>query len=91
MRPDIFDVLRDGEDMVPHAFSRLVPDGRLLAQRHTGFWRAADTFKDRAELEDLYHRGQCPWMLWDPQRTGALALTIPEQLGRPSAAPVATA
>jgi glucose-1-phosphate cytidylyltransferase len=69
LRPEIFDVLQDGEDMVPHAFSRLLP-GRLLAQRHLGFWRAADTFKDRAELEEMYHRGHCPWMLWDSVRNG---------------------
>ena len=68
MRPSIFDALRHGEDMVPHAFDRLVPEGRLLAHRYTGFWRAADTFKDRAELEDMYHVGRCPWMLWDPHR-----------------------
>lgn len=80
LRPAIFDYLREGEDLVPHAFGRLVRAGKLLAQRYNGFWRAADTFKDRAELEDLYHRGQCPWMLWDPQRCGALTLTIPEQL-----------
>jgi glucose-1-phosphate cytidylyltransferase len=77
MRPDIFDVLREGEDMVPHAFHRLVPRGKLLAQRYTGFWRAADTFKDRAELEDMFHRGQCPWMLWDAQRGGRSLLTVP--------------
>ena len=76
MRPEIFDVLRDGEDMVPHAFDRLVPQRRLLAQRYTGFWRAADTFKDRAELEDMFHRGQCPWMLWDPHRRGSSPLTV---------------
>ncbi len=76
LRPAIFDVLRDGEDMVPHAFSRLVPERRLLAQRYNGFWRAADTFKDRAELEDMFHRGQCPWMLWDPQRRGTAPLTL---------------
>jgi glucose-1-phosphate cytidylyltransferase len=76
MRPGIFDVLREGEDMMPDAFARLVPGGRLLAQRHDGFWRAADTFKDRAELEDMFHRGQCPWMLWDPQRRGVSPLTI---------------
>jgi glucose-1-phosphate cytidylyltransferase len=76
MRPTIFDELREGEDMVPHAFARLVPNGRLLAQRHSGFWRAADTFKDRAELEDMFHRGQCPWMLWDPMRRGVTPLTV---------------
>ena len=76
MRPSIFDVLRDGEDMVPNAFDRLVPQRRLLAHRYTGFWRAADTFKDRAELEDMYHRGQCPWMLWDPHHGGRAPLTV---------------
>jgi glucose-1-phosphate cytidylyltransferase len=80
LRPGIFDVLREGEDMVPQAFTRLVPDGRLMAQRYHGFWRAADTFKDRAELEDMFHRGQCPWMLWDANRRGTSALTVPAVL-----------
>jgi glucose-1-phosphate cytidylyltransferase len=69
-RPEIFSALREGEDMVPHAFPRLVADGRLLAQRYNGFWRPADTFKDRAELEEMYHDGKCPWMLWDSHRNG---------------------
>jgi len=68
MRQGIFDELRDGEDMVPHAFNRLVARGGLLAQCYNGFWRAADTFKDRAELEEMFDRGECPWMLWDPNR-----------------------
>ena len=78
MRPTIFDVLRDGEDMVPTAFDRLVAQRRLLAHRYGGFWRAADTFKDRAELEDMFHRGQCPWMLWDRHRGGQAPLTVSE-------------
>ena len=76
LRPGIFDVLRDGEDMVPQAFNRLLCGGGLFAQRYTGFWRAADTFKDRVELDDLYHRGQSPWMLWDPHRSGTAPMTI---------------
>ena len=60
LRPEIFDVLREGEDLVPHGFARLIPQGKLLAQRYTGFWRAADTFKDRAELEEMYRRGRLP-------------------------------
>jgi glucose-1-phosphate cytidylyltransferase len=79
MRPAIFDALREGEDMVPHAFDRLVAQRRLLAYSLSGFWRAADTFKDRVELEDMYQRGECPWMVWDPQRSG-------RRPGRPVAA-----
>jgi len=86
MRPTIFDVLRDGEDMVPDAFHRLVPERRLLAHRYSGFWRAADTFKDRAELEDMFHRGQCPWMLWDPHHGGTSPLTVPELAAEPAPA-----
>jgi len=81
LRQGIFDVLRHGEDMVPHAFRRLIAADRLLAQRHTGFWRAADTFKDRVELEELFQTRQAPWMLWDAQRLGATprqASSLPE-------------
>jgi glucose-1-phosphate cytidylyltransferase len=87
MRPSIFDVLRHGEDMVPDAFDRLVPQRRLLAHRYSGFWRAADTFKDRAELEDMFHRGQCPWMPWDPHRGGKAPLTVSALVPRPAAEP----
>ncbi|RKR88042.1 glucose-1-phosphate cytidylyltransferase [Micromonospora pisi] len=88
LRPEIFDELREGEDMVPHAFDRLLPQRRLMAQRYTGFWRAADTFKDRAELEELYHSASCPWMLWDANRhSGA---PIPAPLGARIDTPVAT-
>jgi glucose-1-phosphate cytidylyltransferase len=69
LRPGIFDVLVEGEDMVPDAFARLLKDGKLMAQRYSGFWRAADTFKDRVELDDMFRKGQCPWMVWDHSRS----------------------
>jgi glucose-1-phosphate cytidylyltransferase len=71
LRPEVFDALREGEDLVPHAFDRLIADRKVLAQQYTGFWRAVDTFKDRAEMEEFYNRGQCPWMLWDSSRRPA--------------------
>ena len=71
LRQGIFDALVEGEDMVPEAFGRLLKDGKLIAQRHFGFWRAADTFKDRVELDDMFRKGQCPWMLWDTARSEA--------------------
>jgi glucose-1-phosphate cytidylyltransferase len=65
MRPAVFDALREGEDMVPHAFDRLLRARALMAYPLDGFWRAADTFKDRVELVEMYQRGRCPWMVWD--------------------------
>ena len=73
LRPGIFDVLHPGEDLVEDALPRLVPKGQLMAFPHKGFWTAADTVKDRILLEEAYHRAECPWMLWDPERSGALA------------------
>jgi glucose-1-phosphate cytidylyltransferase len=69
LRPGIFEVLAEGEDMVPDAFARPLKDGKLMAQRYSGFWRAADTFKDRVELEEMFRKGQCPWMVWDASRS----------------------
>jgi glucose-1-phosphate cytidylyltransferase len=90
MRPGIFDVLREGEDIVPHALNRLYPTGQLMAQRYTGFWRAIDTFKDRAEAEELCRRGVAPWMLWRPRRLASRpTILTPESdaITHPSAAP----
>jgi glucose-1-phosphate cytidylyltransferase len=71
LRPGVFDVLKAGEELVDDALFRLVPDRRVLAYPYKGFWTAADTVKDRALLEEMYHSGNCPWMLWDPERSAA--------------------
>jgi glucose-1-phosphate cytidylyltransferase len=50
---------------------RLVPMRRVIAYPYKGYWSPADTVKERAQLEEMYHRGNCPWMIWDPDRSGA--------------------
>ena len=69
IRPEIFDHLNEGEDLVEDAIVRLVPQGRVLAYPHKGYWLPASTVKERAQLEEMYNRGDCPWMIWDPQRS----------------------
>jgi glucose-1-phosphate cytidylyltransferase len=64
LRRSIFDYYKDGEDLVVHAFPRLVPKGLLHGHHHTGFWASMDTFKDKQALEELYSRGDAPWELW---------------------------
>jgi glucose-1-phosphate cytidylyltransferase len=60
----IFDHLKEGEDIVGHAFPRLIPKKLLMGYRHDGFWASMDTFKDRQVLEQMYARGDAPWELW---------------------------
>src|SRR5262249_19688665 len=64
LRPDIFEWMRPGEELVEEPFQRLAAAGRLLSYPHDGFWACMDTFKDKQLLEDLYTRGQAPWELW---------------------------
>ena len=42
----------------------LVRQTQLAAFRHHGFWRALDTARDKAYLEELWHCGQAPWKTW---------------------------
>ena len=60
---EIFDYLRDGEELVEEPFRRLIEDDQLLAFRHEGFWRPMDTLKDKEVLEDLVEQGRMPWRI----------------------------
>jgi glucose-1-phosphate cytidylyltransferase len=64
MRPEIFDWMKHGEEMVQEPFQRLAAAGKLISYEYDGFWACMDTFKDKQLLEDLYTRGQVPWEVW---------------------------
>jgi glucose-1-phosphate cytidylyltransferase len=70
LRPEVFDHLNEGEDLVENAIVRLVPQGKVIAYPWKGYWSPADTVKERANMEEMYYRGNCPWMIWDPERSG---------------------
>ncbi len=63
---DVFDLLPPGGDLVEDACGALATQGRLLGYQHLGFWKPADTFKERADLDAAYHAGRRPWMVWEP-------------------------
>ncbi len=60
----IFDYIEEGEDLVEAPFARLAQHRLLTTYRHTGFWQAMDTFKDKITLDRMEARGDCPWMVW---------------------------
>ncbi len=64
-RKEIFDYMRDGEELVLEPFERLIREGRLMAYKHEGFWRSMDTLRDRQVLEDMVERGEMPWLPGD--------------------------
>jgi glucose-1-phosphate cytidylyltransferase len=60
-RREIFDYMRESEELVLEPFQRLIEAGQLMGYKYQGFWRAMDTLKDRQILEDMIERGEMPW------------------------------
>jgi glucose-1-phosphate cytidylyltransferase len=69
LRWDIFDHIRDREDLLGKPFQRLLVAGQLVAYRYDGFWACMDTFKDKQLLDDMYERGDSAWEVWKTDAT----------------------
>ena len=61
----IRDYLDKDDDVVleQEPFQRLMRDRQLALFRHTGFWRAMDTFKDAQQMNTIWHE-RAPWKVW---------------------------
>jgi len=57
--------MRAGDELVEEPFRRLITAGLLFSYAHDGFWASMDTFKEMQQLDDLYSRGDAPWMVWN--------------------------
>jgi len=42
----------------------LAAEGNVMAYRHSGFWQAMDTLRDKNLLESLWVSGKPPWKVW---------------------------
>ncbi len=67
-RKEIFQYLREGEELVEKPFHRLIQQGKLRTHTHDGFWSCMDTFKEKQDLDDLYASGSPPWEIWESQK-----------------------
>ena len=61
-RKEIFDYIRDGEELVMEPFNRLIEAQELVAYKYEGFWRAMDTLRDKQVLEEMVEQGKMPWL-----------------------------
>jgi glucose-1-phosphate cytidylyltransferase len=66
MEHSVFDYLTEGTGTIleRRPFENLAKDGQLNAYKHTGFWRAMDTLKDKNDLTNMWTRGKAPWAMW---------------------------
>ena len=70
-RKEIFDYIKDGEELVLEPFNRLIEAGKLMAYKYEGFWRAMDTLRDRQILQEMVERGEMPWSRLEKTDTNA--------------------
>jgi glucose-1-phosphate cytidylyltransferase len=70
MEPGIFDALKTGGAAIleREPLENLAAANQLAAFKHTGFWKAMDTLKDKNELSDIWVHGKAPWALWQKQQ-----------------------
>jgi glucose-1-phosphate cytidylyltransferase len=61
---EIFKYIKAGEELVEAPFERLITAKKIMTLKHTGFWMAMDTFKDKQYLDQLVSKDDVPWEVW---------------------------
>jgi len=64
----IFDYIKEDEELVNEPFQRLIRENELLAYPYEGFWACMDTFKDKQFFDTLSAKGEPPWQVWNRTR-----------------------
>jgi len=62
MEPSVFEVLEPDSVLERGPLEVLASAGDLGAYRHEGFWDCMDTYKDLVTLNDLWEKGEAPWL-----------------------------
>lgn len=65
LSPDCIDyIAADETSWEQEPLEQLAAEGQLAAYRHSGFWQAMDTLRDKNYLEDLWQQRKAPWKVW---------------------------
>jgi glucose-1-phosphate cytidylyltransferase len=64
LRPEIFNYIEPGDELVDQPFTRLREQRLLATYKYDGFWQSMDTFKDKINFDRMEAKGECPWTIW---------------------------
>jgi glucose-1-phosphate cytidylyltransferase len=65
LEPSVIDYIAgDATTWEQEPLQRLAHEGQLTAYKHSGFWQAMDTLREKNLLEDLWRSGAAPWKTW---------------------------
>lgn len=63
--PKLIDYINDDMSILERGpLTNLAKDNQLGVFKHTGFWSAMDTLRDKNKLEELWTSGKAPWKIW---------------------------
>ena len=66
LEPQIFDYLEDDNTVFEkEPLEKLSTNNQLSAYKHTGFWHAMDTLRDKVELEEMWKTRKAMWKKWE--------------------------
>lgn len=65
LEPSVFELIENDESSFEgEPLIRLAEQGQLSSYKHSGFWQAMDTLRDKNQLEALWQSKKVPWKLW---------------------------
>ncbi|SAI71315.1 glucose-1-phosphate cytidylyltransferase [Bordetella ansorpii] len=66
LNPSVLDYIEgDQTSFENEPLMRLAAEHQLMVHRHSGFWQAMDTLRDKNHLEQLWSQGNPPWRKWE--------------------------
>lgn len=60
--PEVLDFINRGDSLESELLVRLVGIQQLAAYCHEGFWYPMDTYREFLELNEMWNRGETPWI-----------------------------
>ena len=62
IKKEIFSSIKAGYDLEKETFKDLAKENQITAFKHDGFWKSMNTLKDVVELNDMFKKGDTPWI-----------------------------
>ncbi|HJN56410.1 MAG: glucose-1-phosphate cytidylyltransferase [Parcubacteria group bacterium] len=59
---EIFNYIKPGYDLEKETFEDLAKAKQITAFKHNGFWKSMNTLKDVIELNEMFEKGDTPWI-----------------------------
>jgi glucose-1-phosphate cytidylyltransferase len=65
LEPEIFNYLKnDSTVWEKEPLEKMAKQNKVTAYKHSGFWQALDTLRDKNHLQSLWDSNKAPWKVW---------------------------